>query len=181
MRRLVEHLKSLHPLCRVLELGTRRWHESPTHHKEWVREHFLGVEYVRVDRDDGLDVDAVADAHCLERAFDKGSFDAVIACSVFEHLACPWIAAGSIAHVVRPGGLVYVQTHQTFPLHNYPSDYWRFTTEAMGVLFARNIGWELLLAEYDHPCKVTPLGNVDVWNFEAEAFLNVVAIARRLP
>src|SRR5215213_1793144 len=107
----------------VVELGTRRTETGiPT-----VRRHWAGADatYVASDFMAGPDVDVVADAERLSETFAPGSIDAVIACSVFEHIQRPWLAAAEIGKVLRLGGKVFVQTHFAFPLHAYPHDYWR--------------------------------------------------------
>lgn len=155
----------------VLELGTRRWEDRPTHHAAWVP--VLG-SHVMSDVTEGTDVDVVADAHDLA-PFGDGSFDAVIAVSVWEHLARPWIAAQAVARVLRPGGLAYIATHQTFPIHGYPSDYFRFSTEALDLLFT-DAGLTMLGVGYCYPCKIQPGPEVTRWNSAAPAFLNVAGV-----
>lgn len=159
----------------VLELGTKRWDAAlATHHLEWAPH---CSTYVMSDVEDGTDVDVVADAHVLAPFGDQG-FDAVVAVSVWEHLARPWIAAQALARVLRPGGIAYVATHQTFPLHGYPSDYWRFSTEGLAVLFT-DAGLETVAVGYGYPCEIIPGPDVHRWNRRAPAFLNVNGIWRR--
>lgn len=158
----------------VLELGTLRWEETPTHHLAWAPH---CTAYVMSDVEAGPDVDVVADAHDLA-PFADGSFDAVISCSVWEHLARPWIAAQALARVLRPGGIAYIATHQTFPIHGYPSDYFRFSTEALDLLFT-DAGLVPLGSEYVYPCTITPPAEVTRWNLDAAAWLNVAGTYRK--
>lgn len=159
----------------VLELGCLRWGPEPTHHAAWAPH---AKRYVRSDVTAGPDVDEVADAHTLADAFGEASFDVVLAASVWEHLARPWVAAEQVAKVVRPGGIVYVETHQTFPVHGYPDDYFRFTDRALASLFAQP-EWESETA-YAYPARIIPPPEVTVWNAAAEAWLNVAVLGRRL-
>jgi len=53
-----------------------------------------------IRRSEGLDV--LADAHSLP--FADASIDLVISMQVFEHLRAPWLAAGEVSRVLRPGG-----------------------------------------------------------------------------
>lgn len=158
------------PVSRVLELGTLRWDVSlPTHHRDELG---AGVaEWVLSDVTAGMDVDVTADAHDLA-PFADGSFDAVMAVSVWEHLRRPWIAAEAVARVLRPGGLVYVCTHQTFPLHGYPDDYFRFSTHALAGIFA-DAGIEIDASGYAFPCRILPPKSVTRWNPAADCWLNV--------
>lgn len=158
----------------VLELGTLRWEShTPTHHKAW----FPDATWTLSDWEAGTDVDVVADAHDLA-PFPDDSFDALVACSLLEHVARPWLVLQAMARVLRPGGHLLVTTHQTFPLHGYPDDYFRFSTSAMRVL-AEDAGLEVARVEHMFPCKIIPPKIVPVWNTAAEAFLNVELFARK--
>jgi SAM-dependent methyltransferase len=162
----------------VLELGTRRWDpDFPTHHQEWAPS---GVRWTMADAMTGDDVDEIADAHDLCRVWLPGSFDAYVAVSLFEHLERPWIAAASAAEVLRPGGWLYVATHQTFPLHGYPRDYFRFSREALAVIFA-DAGFDQIHTGYRYRCTIEPPPEVTRWNRapDVESWLNVEITARR--
>lgn len=155
----------------ILELGTLRWETNPTHHLEWAPP---GSTYVMSDVAAGTDVDVVADAHDLS-PFPAATFDAVVCCSVWEHLARPWLAAQAVARVLKPAGMAYVSTHQTFPLHGYPNDYWRFSTEALDVLFT-DAGLERVETGYGYPAAIVPGPEVTRWNTAAPAWLNVTGV-----
>jgi len=86
----------------------------------------------------------VGDAHQLTEYFGSESFDAVFSISTFEHLAMPWKAVLEINRVLKPDGLVFVATHQAFPLHEAPWDYWRFSDSAWRALFNPATGFEIL-------------------------------------
>lgn len=156
----------------VVELGTLRWSEHPTHHATWLPD---GATHTKVDIGAGIDVDVVADAHDLP--FDDDSFDAYIAVSTWEHLKHPWIAAQEAHRVLRPGGILYVATHHTFPVHGYPSDYCRWTDEGLRALFEW-AGFAVTGADFSYPCTITPPSDV-VWNPAAPAFLNVAVYAEK--
>ena len=172
----------------VIEVGTLRSDPSfPTHHTAWAPH----GAWTKVDAYEGTDVDVVDDAHTLAtfRLTSAGPvgivnsrpdarFDAYVACSLFEHLERPWVAMKAAADVVRPGGWVYVQTHQTFPIHGYPDDFFRFSTRALEVLMA-DAGLEVLSTGYTYPCQIIPPAEVTRWNPVAEAYLNVEALARK--
>lgn len=158
----------------VLELGTLRWvRDRQTHHQSWAPH---AASYIKSDVEAGLDVDVVADAHDL-KPFKKNEFDAYIAISVYEHLRQPWVAANSALRVLKPGGLLLVVTHQTFPIHGYPSDYFRFSDVALASIF-EDCGFEIIDAGYQYPCQIVPPYEVSVWNTAAPAFLNVAVFAK---
>ena len=159
----------------VLELGTLQW-EPPryTHHKEWKPE----ANWTLSDFMPGIDVDVVADAHELTDTFDPETFDAVIAVSVWEHLQRPWIAAGEVAALLRPGGVIYIATHQTFPIHGYPDDYFRFSDRALSLIF-EDAGLRVIDAGYAFKLQIIPPPVVTRWNPHAENWLNVDLVAVR--
>jgi SAM-dependent methyltransferase len=130
--RLKGYLLALPAGSRVLELGTLRWiADRPTIHSHFAPH----VEWIGSDVKAGTDVDIVADAHALTEITGRDQFDCIMAVSVFEHLARPWIAAKEIALALKPGGRVYVLTHFAYPIHGYPNDYFRFTRESLELLF----------------------------------------------
>jgi SAM-dependent methyltransferase/uncharacterized protein YbaR (Trm112 family) len=67
----------------------------------------------------------VCDAHDLP--FDDGTFDAVVAQAVLEHVADPGRCAAEIHRVLRPRGFVYAETPFMQQVHLGPYDFTRFT------------------------------------------------------
>ena len=137
--RFFEQIRSQQPPFRVLEIGSRNRSGN-------VRRSLLGdrVEYVGMDIVAGDNVDIVGDAHALSDLFLPGSFDAAFSMSVFEHLLMPWKVAIEINHVLKPDGLVMISTHQTFPLHEIPWDFWRFSDQSWHGLFNSQTGFKIL-------------------------------------
>lgn len=135
------------PGRRILELGTKRSIlERPTHRKD----HFRGYKlYVMSDFQSGLDVDIVADIHTLSERMGEKTYDVILACSVFEHIKYPQLAAHEILKVLTMGGILFIQTHQSFPLHAYPYDYCRFSADALKALFSKSMGFETLDAWHE--------------------------------
>lgn len=168
----------------VLEIGTRGWGDQPPrHHRDAVMIANPKAIWTGLDAEPGPGVDVVADAHELGSHFEPGVFDAIICVATLEHFRRPWVAAQEIAKVTKPGGVALISTHQSFPVHGYPCDYFRFSREAIGELFAKDNGWMVEESAYAYPAKVIPLTNdvhVSGWNFLAEAWLNVDALVVRI-
>jgi SAM-dependent methyltransferase len=158
----------------VLDLGTKRSvPDQPTHHRAWCH---ASANVTMSDFQSGIDVDVLADIHALSQVFARDSFDFIICCSVFEHVQRPWIAAHEIARVLKPGGCIYVQTHNAFPIHAYPYDYWRFTREALATLF-EDAGLETVSTTYRFPAQI--VSEQDPEGRNHPAFLNVNILARK--
>ena len=111
-------------------------------------------------------------------------FECFIAHAVFEHLERPWIAAREIARILKPGGLFWISTHQTFPLHDYPGDFFRFSRDALRVIF-EDAGLVVDLAEYDERCFIVASKTavepsyLTTWNETFPSFLLVSAIGHK--
>jgi SAM-dependent methyltransferase len=169
---------------KVLEVGVSRANPSIRTHHEAL---FTNVKsYVKTDfQDDGIDVDIVSDIHRLEDTFDTGSFDGVLARSVYEHVEKPWVASASINKVLKVGGLVHIDTHLTFPIHGYPSDYFRFTTDGLVSLFDDSFGFKVMACDYYWPVSLVFSANQQappVWDEYSAAhrnFLHVSIVAKK--
>lgn len=136
----------------VLELGARNVTGSTHRHL------FPGAEsYIGVDIHPGEGVDLVADAHRLSSFVAPATVDAVFSVSVFEHLVYPWRAVLEINRVLKPGGLVYVSTHPTWPAHELPWDFWRFPAAGLASLFAPPLGFEVVSVTEGLPAKLYSL------------------------
>ena len=161
---------------RVLEIGTKRIKSQPsTIRKDWVPN---AGEYIGTDAEPGVDVDVVSDVHSLSSTFGENQFDVIISCSVYEHIRYPWIATVEIARVLRLGGLVFIHTHNAYPLHGYPHDYWRYTTDSLEALFSAVAGFRCLGTQYEFPCKI--VSDREPSAAEAPAYLNVLVLAQKV-
>jgi len=137
---------------RVLELGTRRSiADQCTMHRDWVPH---AREYLGCDIAGGIDVDLVADVHRLADVVGEERFDVIISCSSFEHFKYPHLAAHQIMRTLKVSGLLFIQTHQSFPLHAYPYDYFRFSREALRGLFGTKMGFDVIATNYDFPARI---------------------------
>lgn len=91
---------------------------------------------------DFLDGDGVDRVHDLHDPIE-GSFNHVDCVSVLEHVRNPFIAANNISECLLPGGSILLSVPFVWRQHGYPSDYWRFTPEAVRELFP-DINWKFL-------------------------------------
>jgi SAM-dependent methyltransferase len=140
-------------------------------------------EYVCLDVAAGPDVDVVGNLHALPMEW-TGRFNAFVAVAVFEHLERPWIAAKELSRVLAPGGRFFISTHQCFPIHGYPSDFFRFSTEALRLIL-EDAGLIVDACEYEHRCYILPPADViaaakmKIWNRQEPSYLLVNATGRK--
>jgi hypothetical protein len=137
--------------ARVLEIGSRQVVSGG----QSKRSLFPSCSYVGFDYYPDANTDVVGDAHELSKFFGC-EFDAVLSLAVFEHFAMPWVVAGEINKVLKVGGLTFHSTHFAFPLHERPWDFWRYTDQALRILFSPPLGFEVIRCEFDTPARMHP-------------------------
>lgn len=167
------HLELMPSTPEILLCGAKAWDGSINIDH---RKHCRRAVWVTTDIEAGDGVDLVYDLQSMWQTCSR-TFDAILCPAVLEHIERPWVAMYSMSQMLRSGGVLYVQTHQTFPLHGYPNDYFRFSEQALRTL-CFDAGLEVLTAGYDSPCTITPVGE-HVWNPLAESYLNVTVCARK--
>jgi 2-polyprenyl-3-methyl-5-hydroxy-6-metoxy-1,4-benzoquinol methylase len=143
--RFLEQL-SARPAGTVLEVGSRA--RSGITRRALLPE---GWSYVGLDVMEGPNVDVVGDAHEISGLFEPERFDAVMAFSVLEHLLMPWKFAIQLNAVLKPGGVGIFTTHQGWPVHDAPWDFWRYTDRAWTGLLNEHTGFEILEATMGEP------------------------------
>ena len=82
--------------------------------------------------------------------FATGSCDTVLCTEVLEHLPRPDTCLAEMARVLKPGGRLLLTVPFMQPLHELPSDYYRFTPSSLE---------HLVRASALEPEKIEPRGN----------------------
>lgn len=113
------------------------------------------LKYVGLDIMAGPNVDVVGDAHNLPVELNN-RFDFAFSASTFEHLLMPWKAALELNRALKPGGIAYIQSHQTWPIHEEPWDFFRFSKYAWTGLFNVHTGFEMVRADHWHNASIVP-------------------------
>jgi len=128
------------------------------------------TNYVGLDFKQGPSVDMVV-APGDDYPVENGSFDLVMASSVFEHDPRFWDTFLQMCRAARRGGHIYINAPANGTVHRYPLDCWRFYPDAGMALadYARLHGLEIDLVE-----SFTGQRHSDVWN-------DFVAIFRKGP
>ena len=133
----------------MLEVGSRA--RSGVIRRGWTP---AGWDYSGFDIVAGPIVDVVGDAHALSRHYEPGRFDAVMAFSVLEHLLMPWKFVIELNRVLKPGAIGLFTTHQCWPMHDQPWDFWRFSDASWAGLLNQATGFEVIAARMGEPAYV---------------------------
>ncbi|WP_396593663.1 methyltransferase domain-containing protein [Brevundimonas sp. R86498] len=135
----------------LLEIGSRA--RSGFSRREMTP---AGWTYTGLDVLDGENVDVVGDAHRLSKLFPDQRFDAVLSVSVLEHILMPWKLAIEMNRILNVGAVGFFMTHQGWPLHDAPWDFWRFSDQAWRALFNPATGFEIIEAHMGDPVYMVP-------------------------
>lgn len=103
--------------------------------RPWIVQQ-LPFSYLGTDMQPGPNVDLVCSGQELPDLVGTETFDLLICTEVLEHVE-DWLGfLQAIWSVVKAGGILLLTTRSPgFPLHNYPSDFWRFTVRDMIGIF----------------------------------------------
>ncbi|HRJ07174.1 MAG TPA: class I SAM-dependent methyltransferase [Prosthecobacter sp.] len=123
-----EALPLMKPGMKVLDAGSGKLPE------QYLRGEILdtGATLHTCDLNFGPGVDYEADVSAMP--FDDGCYDIVLNTQVLEHVKDPGRVCKELARVLKPGGLLFLTTPQSSPLHNLPWNFFNFTNLGLGLL-----------------------------------------------
>lgn len=93
-----------------------------------LRPLFPNKKYIGADMRQGLGVDVVINLHNI--SLPSESVGTVLLMDTLEHVEFPRKAIEELHRILKPNGALILSSAMNFPIHDYPSDYWRFTPEA---------------------------------------------------
>jgi hypothetical protein len=123
---------------RVLEIGSRIVSPGGASNRS------LFPRFTGIDIHPAPNVDAVVDAHAISRTLGCGTFEGIFSLAVLEHLSMPWLVAREVNLSLAPGGLTYNLAPHTWPAHEMPNDFWRFSETGLATLFGPASGFEVI-------------------------------------
>ncbi|MEX0785055.1 MAG: methyltransferase domain-containing protein [Dehalococcoidia bacterium] len=88
--------------------------------------------YLGGDMRPGQGVDCLIDAHRLP--FRDKTVGTLLLLDTLEHVHSPLTAVEEACRTLAEGGVVMLASVMNFPIHSYPSDFWRFTPAAFDYL-----------------------------------------------
>lgn len=106
-----------------------------------MRPFFPNKEYIGCDVRRGPGVDRIADLHSI--AMPAESVGTILVLDTLEHVEYPREALEQVYRVLKPEGITLITSVMNFPIHDYPSDYWRFTPEGFKSLL-KNFHYSLV-------------------------------------
>lgn len=113
---------------RILEVGAYNVNGSA---RTWI-EALKPDLYLGVDIRPGLGVDSLCDAVELVNRFGAETFDGIVSTETLEHILDWRTAIQQMKTVLAPGGWLLITTRSpSFPYHEFPADFWRFTPSTM--------------------------------------------------
>lgn len=104
--------------------------------REWILPYLEKVSYKIMDPVPDYSPDIVGDIHKMP--FEDESVDAVLCIAVLEHVENPFKASQEIYRILKKDGYAFLYVPFLYYYHaerGYYKDYWRFTEDALGLLF----------------------------------------------
>lgn len=138
---------------RVMEMGARVVGSMP---QDWRSRLEPECQYLGNDIHPGPGIDIVADVHSLTASVAPGSLDGIFSVAVLEHLVAPWLAAAEINRALKMGGETVHVTHQSWPVHETPNDFFRMSDQALRSLFGTATGFEVIDCGMAYPVAIVP-------------------------
>jgi len=118
---------------------------------------FAGRQYIGCDMRAGPGVDRVEDIS--QSSLPDGAARTLICLDTLEHVFEARKAADELIRMLAPGGALLISVPMNFRIHDYPSDYWRYTPSCIARLLApldaTIIGWQ---GTESHPHTVFGVG-----------------------
>ena len=128
-----ENFKKDQPL-EVLDIGSQSLNKNWVTIKSLLKDSNLQFNYTGADLEKGLNVDIILRDIYSFNEIVSGKYDLVTATSVFEHIEFFWLTYLEILRVLKPQGILYLNTPSNGDFHRWPVDCWRFYPDSGNAL-----------------------------------------------
>lgn len=134
--------------------------------REWLIPLAKSVNYKIMDPVDTYHPDIVGDIHKMP--FDDNSIDAIFCLAVLEHVENPFTAVEEMYRTLKPGGYCYIYVPFLYYYHSeqgYYKDYWRFSKDAIELLFKNfsTLEFQLVRGAIETWIRISPLGRYKIF------------------
>ncbi len=100
-------------------------------------EEYIGIDYYGEGETYPKDkVDIIYDGKTIP--FKNDYFDSVFSSEVFEHIFNPDVVIKELYRILKPNGMIPITCPFTFPEHEIPNDYCRYSSYGIKHLFEKN-------------------------------------------
>jgi len=150
----------------ILEIGSKDYGNTQD-----FRSLFPNFDYIGVDMEEGKGVDIIADftddLDNLKEKLSDRKFKTIFCFSVLEHCKYPFKMCDNISNILEKDGFIFIGVPFSWRIHGYPSDYWRFTSEGIKILFP-NVDFEPYKSNIASRIKETrdisdEMFKIDIW------------------
>lgn len=100
-----------------------------------TKEMFSDRKLIHMDIDGSTTPDICDDILNIDRHFKPGQVGAVILLHVLEHVSRFWEIPEKLFKILKPEGLVFIQTPWNFRFHGPRPDCWRISDDGYEILF----------------------------------------------
>jgi SAM-dependent methyltransferase len=144
--------------------------------------YFKGKEYFTLDKNrNSISANHFhIDLHDMKELFVK-KFDLILIMAVLEHVENPFIVCKNIQELLNPKGYIFVSVPFFYPIHKDPrgrfSDYWRFTDDAIKLLFE---DMELIWIKSAPSLIKSVSDRVRYWNDKNRTISGICALFRKI-
>ena len=97
-----------------------------------LRPLFPNKTFIGADMRPGPGVDLMLDLHRIDLPSEVAG--CVLLMDTLEHVEFPNRAIAEVHRILKPDGLLIMSSVMNFPIHDYPSDFWRFTPSGFASL-----------------------------------------------
>lgn len=154
VRRNLEHVRPP-----ILEIGSKNYGSVSQNYRGLLANHgpYVGTDMAPGD---GVDVvaDLTADFESLPEALRKTTFGTILCMSVMEHVRDVYKFAVNLRRLLADDGFAFISVPWVWRFHGYPSDYWRFSPEALKFLLAPlQLDAASSCVSYQPPGQIAPL------------------------